>query len=367
MPNIKRKNETGSLPTDAAIAVTYKCNAKCVMCNIWKEESKTELKPKDFSKLPVSLKDLNITGGEPFLRTDIIEIIEEITNLNPKIRIVISSNGFLTDRIIDYMQKIRKINPKSCIAISLDGMDSMHDRIRGVNNAYDKAISTIKGLKKANINDIRIGFTASNENISHLSKIYDLSQFLGIEFTLSVVHNAESYFNIGTNQPPDIVDLENHLNYIIQKEYKFINPRRLYRIYYIKGILDFVKTNKRPLSCLALKDFFFMDPKGNVYPCNILDKPVGNIGEESFDSIWKSVKTEKLRNFCNSCNKCWMVCTVKSSIRKEFFRVTREIGKDIIPAKLGLACPLRYYCYETVCLNDEPLLTSSSSFIKFKL
>jgi MoaA/NifB/PqqE/SkfB family radical SAM enzyme len=74
------------------------------MCNIWQDDTKDGLHPKDFARLPKTLKDLNITGGEPFLRNDLVDIVREITNVNPKIRIVISSNGFLTAKIIDDMQ-----------------------------------------------------------------------------------------------------------------------------------------------------------------------------------------------------------------------------------------------------------------------
>jgi len=321
-------------PTDATVAVTYKCNSKCVMCNIWQESPKDELAPAEYLKLPTSLKDINITGGEPFLRNDLTEIIGNITENNPKVRIVISSNGFLTQKIIDYMQKIRKINSKACIALSVDGIDEMHSQIRGIDNAYEKVLKTISGLKAAGINDIRLGFTASKENVSHLRKVYELSESLGIEFTLSVVHNSGNYFNIDTNKQPDVMDLQKEIDYVINKEYRLTSPRRLFRIYYIKGILDFVKNNKRPLSCMALKDFFFMDSIGNIFPCNMVNSSIGNIKDSDFYTIWNSGKAKNLKNYCESCNNCWMVCTAKSSIRRNFIRVAGKIGREFIPTKI---------------------------------
>lgn len=320
-------------PKDAVIAVTYRCNSKCSMCNIWKENPVNELEPNDFSNLPNSLKDINITGGEPFLRDDLAEIIQVITNNNPKVRLVFSSNGFLTDKIVNTMLEIKKINSNSAIGISIDGINEMHDEIRGVNKAFEKTINTIISLKRAGIKDIRIGFTASNQNIKHLSDVYNLTRELDIEFTLSVVHNSEGYFGIETNMLPDKAELEKEIRYVLKKEIKFSDPRRLFRIYFMKGIIDYVNDGIRPLSCYALKDFFFMDAQGNIYPCNMINKSFGNIKEKIFKEIWDSPEAEIARNIYKNCHDCWMVCSVKSSIRREFFKASRTI----IPAKLNPA------------------------------
>jgi len=321
-----------SLLTDATVAVTHKCNSKCIMCNIWKEKSENELVPADFLKLPAGLEDINVTGGEAFLRKDLLEIIENLTSLSPKVRLIISSNGFLTDRIIDYMQQARKINPKSCIGISLDGIDQMHDEIRGIEGAFNKVLATISGLKKSGINDIRVCYTGSDKNISHLAKVYDFAQEHNIEFTMSIVHNSENYFNIDTNTMNDVASLESQLSHVIKKELKYYNPRRLLRTYYLKGIMSYAKTGKRLLPCTALENSFFMNAQGDIYPCNILDTSIGNIREQDFNSIWNSDKKQKLEKYCTTCNKCWMVCTVKNSIRKQPFKVAHEVLADKLSA-----------------------------------
>jgi MoaA/NifB/PqqE/SkfB family radical SAM enzyme len=317
-------------PTDATIAITYKCNSKCVMCNIWKENPQNELDANEYFKLPKSLKDINITGGEPFLRNDLIEIIQNITKNNPKARIVISSNGFLTKKIVDSMQKIVKINPKTCIAFSVDGMNDMHSKIRGIDNSYNMVLKTVTELKAVGINDIRLAFTASKENINHLSKVYDLAKSFDVEFTLSVVHNSGNFFNIDTNKMPDIDELQREIRYVINREYRLSSLRRLFRTYYMQGILDFAETGKRPLSCLALKDFFFMDSTGNIFPCNMINTCMGNIRDNDFDTIWNSSKTKKIKEYCKSCNDCWMVCTAKSSIRRNFVKVSGDITRNYI-------------------------------------
>lgn len=302
--------------TNAVISVTDKCNSKCVMCNIWQKEAEDILMPEDFLKLPSTLEDVNLTGGEPFLRKDIVDIAANITKVAPNVKLIFSSNGFLTEKITRDMIEIKKINPKLSISLSLDGIDEMHSKIRGINDAFDKVINTVESLKSNNINDIRFAFTASKENISHLSRVYDLSQKLGIELTLCVVHNSDNYYNIQTNQLPDFNELEQELKYVIKNELKGYNLRRLLRTYYIQGILEYVKTQKRPLKCYAIDNSFFMDSSGDVYPCNILDTKIGNIKENSFEEIWGNAKTDKLKTVCYNCDKCWTVCNVKSAIVK---------------------------------------------------
>src|SRR5574337_2125147 len=105
-------------PKEICIILTYRCNAKCNMCDVWHYPTKSseEITIKDIEKLPSGLRFINITGGEPFIRQDIAEIIEVI---RPKTgRIVISTNGFFTDRILGLCQKY----PDLGIRISIEGL-----------------------------------------------------------------------------------------------------------------------------------------------------------------------------------------------------------------------------------------------------
>ena len=92
--------KTVPLPTDVSIITTYRCNMKCRMCNIWKNPSEIgkEIKAKELEILP-QLKIINITGGEPFVRNDLDEIIEVSFKKSP--RVVISTAGHHVDDILE--------------------------------------------------------------------------------------------------------------------------------------------------------------------------------------------------------------------------------------------------------------------------
>ena len=74
MPKVK-------LPIDAVIAPTYKCNSRCAMCNIWQIQEPDELGLEYFKRLPKSLRYINISGGEPFLYRDLVELVKISLNV----------------------------------------------------------------------------------------------------------------------------------------------------------------------------------------------------------------------------------------------------------------------------------------------
>ena len=86
-------------PSDAIVAVTHRCNARCVMCNVWKNTQTDVLQPLDMRKLPPALRTVNLTGGEPFLRPDLPEFVRQVRLRCPDAQITISTNAYLPDRI----------------------------------------------------------------------------------------------------------------------------------------------------------------------------------------------------------------------------------------------------------------------------
>ena len=114
------------LPTDASIILTYRCPMRCKMCNIWQNPTNKaeEIKASDLKSLP-QLKFINLTGGEPFVREDLAEIIEECYKHSP--RIVISTSGWYEERVIE----IAKRFPNIGIRISIEGLQAKNDELRG--------------------------------------------------------------------------------------------------------------------------------------------------------------------------------------------------------------------------------------------
>ena len=344
--------KTTTLPVDCVLAITYNCNARCVMCDIWKIKGFPELPVAEYKKLPSSLKDVNISGGEPFLRKDLPEIVATVKEACPRARIVISSNAFLTDLVLQQMKKILAIKHDIGIAISIDGLDEKHNEMRGIPGGFARCMATVEGLQKMGMKNIRLGFTITERNASHLLKVYELTRKLGIQFTHSFAQSSDFYF--GGKQNDDFVDIAeesltegmavgaecrpsgNPLREMLQKQYENLikselktwDLKKWVRAYFAYGM--FITCRNPVLSNAPGRDFFFLDPNGIVYPSVVHNYKMGNIRKmDSFEKFWFSDEVEKTREKIDASKlPVWMICTSRTAIKKHPLNVMAWILKN---------------------------------------
>jgi len=318
------------IPRDLVLAVTYRCNSRCRMCNIWKMEPLPLLNLKEYKKLPKGLRDINISGGEPFLKDDLVELIALINKDNPQARIIISSNGFATDLIIDKTKQILKIKKDIGIGISLDGIGEVHDQIRGIAGGFDKAVVTLKALKGIGVGNLRIAFTAGDYNINQLLKVYNLSKELGVEFTMAAIHNAENYFNVTDNKITKLEQFKKEFRKLIKEELITWSPKRWVRAYFTFALYKFIATGKRLLPNYSGQDNIFIDPLGNVYPSDVSGHLMGNLKDfGNFQDLYASKKAQQAIAL-EKRNQNWMICTARSAIKRHPLEVIFWILKSKI-------------------------------------
>lgn len=322
-------------PSSAIIAVTLNCNSRCVMCNIWKNKITNELKPEEYLTLPSSLRDINITGGEPFLRLDLDEIVKNMKIAAPKARLILNTNGFMPRKIESDMKKIIMIDPHFAFRVSIDGIGKAHDDIRGIPGGYKKCMETLDIVKKLGVKDIGISFTLIKQNVKELPKVQRFCQYHRYEFSLTVATNSPIYFGNDKQiyRPKDDSRLTLKLTNVANTHLVSLSPKEIIRGWFVKQLLSYMQTGKRSLPCDAGNGFFYMDSVGNVYTCHIKPWVMGNIRKQSIETILAN--THWAPNV-NSCNDCWMVCTAKTMIRKHLFHVALECMTDKISATLNL-------------------------------
>ena len=319
------------MPVDAVVAVTYRCNARCVMCNIWQIKDFPEMAPKEYLKLPASLKDVNISGGEPFLRTDLVEIIKNVKKACPKAGINISTNGFLVDTIKRVLPEIKKVYPQIAISVSVDGIGKMHEEVRRVPNAWNKVLETIRYCRdELGIKNVKLAFTLNGLNFKQLNEAHEWSDRLGVQFTMAVAHSSDIYFGKDNVIDVDPGFLEEEFKKVIKKLIKSLSPKDWVRAYFVNGLLRITKGKRRPLESYAGEDFMYLDPKGDVYPSVIDNIIMGNIeGDEKFEELWYSKQADKARNDVKGFeNNYWMVCTARSAIKRNPLKVANWIFKN---------------------------------------
>ena len=291
-----------------SLITTFRCNAQCNMCNIWKFQThpNEEIDASYYENLPAGLR-INITGGEPTLRKDIDRIFEI---LYPKSRLLeLSTNGYNTEKIVELANKY----PNILIRVSVEGLPKVNDTKRGIKDGFDHALRTMLELKKTKCKNIGFSVVISPDNYMDLLHLYDLCVALDVELGNSAVHNSW-YFHKEDNQIESEKALEQHEKFVkalLTSKRRHLKDRlKDYgRAYFNRSIHRRLRgdTDEYRPPCGALSDFFFIDPWGNVTPCNGSGEEwvMGNIKEDSFENIMNSDKAreamEKVRNCKRNC------------------------------------------------------------------
>jgi radical SAM protein with 4Fe4S-binding SPASM domain len=290
------------------------------MCNVWKYPTNIgeEIRPEVLDKLP-NLNFCNITGGEPFLREDIEEVISVLRKKAK--RVVISTNGYFTEKILNIAKKNKDLG----IRISIEGLPTANDELRGIKNGFDHGIRTLLELQRMGVKDIGFGITVSDRNAKDMIELYQLAKAMNLEFATAVVHNSY-YFHKYDNQITEKDEVIRHFEELIRELLCTKKVKNWFRAYFNYGLINYIKGQPRLLPCKAGSENFFVDPWGEVRPCNGLEESIwmdsmGNLNRESFDEIWNGEKAKEVRNKVRNCPKnCWMIGTVSPVMKKSFWK-----------------------------------------------
>ena len=331
---------------NGTVIVTYRCNARCNMCNRFKCPSKPdeELSIKTIKKLP-QMYFTNITGGEPFIRTDLKEVVRELYKKSD--RIVISTNGFFTDRIVDLCKEF----PNLGIRISIEGLEETNNKIRGLDDGFRKGYETLKRLVEMGMKDVGFGMTVQDANAKDLVALYNLSNEMNMEFATATLHNS-FYFveakNIIKDRPMVAQEFESLINELLKSN----SPKKWFRAYFNHGLINYMYGQERLLPCDMAFDTFFIDPYGDVMPCNgTKDKEVmGNLNEQSWDELWNSEKAEEVRKKVRGCDRnCWMIGSASPAMKKYIWKPALWVTKHKF---LNIFKDKKYSMYENKIVRD---------------
>ncbi len=321
---------------EAAVIVTYRCPMQCTMCNVWQHPTRPEeeFKPELLKKLPrVSL--VNLTGGEPTVREDLDQIIEILFTKTH--RVVISTSGWFEDRVFDLAKKF----PKLGFRISLEGLSQKNDELRGRPGGFDRGLRVLLGLRRRGVKDIGFGITVSNSNSADMISLYKVAKELDCQFATAAFHNS-FYFhkgdNVITNKDEVIANFEELINRLLEERH----PKSWFRAYFNMGVINYIRGDPRLLPCEAGTENFFIDPWGNVLPCNGMEQKcwydtMGNLHDVAdFMDIWNSPKAAEVRQKVKNCPKnCWMIGSASPVMKKYMRNVAPWVLKSKIKHMLG--------------------------------
>jgi len=296
-------------PEALSLEVTRRCLAKCIMCNIWQKPATVpELAADDWLELLKSpalsdLKELDVTGGEPFLRDDIVKLLLGIgrlkaTHLKQLCSVAITTNGFLTEKILNDVGTV--IGPLEQAGVTLvfacgfDAVGEVHDRIRNFKQGWKRLNATLQGLKALGRKHpslvLGIKTTVTRYNIDELDRVCRYADEHGLFTIISpYILTANRYDNIGIDDSLAFSSQD------LEKLKVFYRSPRFRWSYYRDELLRFLDTGRMGKPCSAGFNYFFIRSTGELYSCPIIDALLGNVKEASLEDLIRSAEAVYFR------------------------------------------------------------------------
>jgi MoaA/NifB/PqqE/SkfB family radical SAM enzyme len=314
-----------TLPLSLTVSITNVCNSKCHTCNIWKlspddqdrsKESELELWEfeKIFKGIGRNIFWITLSGGEPLIRSDVVEIVQIIKeHIDPKI-LIIPTNGIASRSILKRSERILEIMKDSSVIInlSLDGVDNRHDEIRGVKGNFERTMETYNGLRqlKGQHEGLEVGIhsVVSRFNVHEIKELYAwVKENLNPDsYICEIAENREELFNKEDRISPEVEDYADVIYTIredLMKEIKNLRgvPRMIqaFRIEYYDMVVRQLREKQEILPCYAGIASGQISPYGDVWPCCIKAYAwsMGNLRDFDYDfkRIWHSKDAARIR------------------------------------------------------------------------
>jgi MoaA/NifB/PqqE/SkfB family radical SAM enzyme len=329
-------HKSGSDPIYLVVFVSDVCNAHCGHCLLGVgEPDGEEMTVDEYEKISRSMGPILFllpTGGEPFLRDDIPEIVRIFCKNNKVANVGMPTNGSMTTKVIDGARRMLRENPGVDIAIdvSIDGIGAEHDRLRALPGLFEKAMWTFSELRK-----LEKEFPNFNANIAttmsvwNQDRVVDVYRYLKEHYGVENVNNIITRTGARSSRARDI-RTENYIAWsdmlrteVESNELKgyhdypfsdFINAMKNIRQ---DTISKMVREDAYQLPCYAAQLGGIIYGNGDVYPCELLDEKLGNLKEVDYDfrKIWHSERTESVRRMirdtkCYCSYECFMTMSV---------------------------------------------------------
>lgn len=287
-------------PVLAGHKLLYRCNLECLMCPFWRREDEPLLTVPEEVRMMNSLERAGVSflgfeGGEPLLRPDLPQILEEA---HARFHTSVVTNGWLLS------QRYREIRKHlEFIFVSLDGIGETHDRLRGIPRSFERAVDGIRAV--AGDVPLAISHTVTKDNLGHAERLIALAEELGVRITVQVAYD----YSTADSLSPGSAALHPHLTKLLAL--KQAGAPILESVEYFRSILSSWYGGD-PWKCRPWMTIN-IDPSGRiVMPCYVLQEYNGKVPVWDVDvrALWNSFDWDRY----TSCNKCALACYLEPSL-----------------------------------------------------
>jgi radical SAM protein with 4Fe4S-binding SPASM domain len=333
-------------PIQFTFFLTRRCNARCPFCFYISNNERVipatdELSLAEIKKLAPQLGKLlwlAFSGGEIFLRSDLVEITKLFYRVNKPAIILLPTNGLLTDTIVHAMKSILPECQKSSIVVklSLDGPEAVHDELRGVSGAFRKTLATCEALgelvEKYDNFELGINTVFCRDTQDTIDEVINLVQSMPHvkTHTVSLIRGRVFHDDL------KLVDLEKYKNILERMEsdlkqrfaatYRFPGAKikAAQDILQRRFIYAAARKTKRTTPCYAGKLNLVLTENGDLYPCEDFSPMMrfGNIRESDYSvqRLLTSQNAEKILAFihdkgCHCTHECYVMTNILFNMR----------------------------------------------------
>jgi MoaA/NifB/PqqE/SkfB family radical SAM enzyme len=299
------------LPLNLTVSVTYRCNSRCRTCNVYTKDAE-EFTVEEFDRTFASLGRApywyTMSGGEPFLRSDLPDICESAYRHGAPGIINIPTNGLLPDRIPEAVRDIATRCPKSQIIInlSIDEIGDAHDAIRGVEGSFERALESYRGLRDLRLPNLTVGVhtVISVYNVDRIPDVYEYvtRELEPDSFITEIAEERVELETLGAGITPDAASYAKAVDYLIERikeaDYSGISQvTQAFRIRYYELVKRYMRSGRQEIPCYAGVASAQIAPDGDVWFCCVKAEPVGNLREADYDfaTVWFGEKAREER------------------------------------------------------------------------
>lgn len=315
-------------PFKLTTAVTWVCEQRCTHCRIWQRERSDELSAGQWRQVWRSVSDslswLDLTGGEVTSRDDFAEIAIAAVEECPGLAMLhYPTNGRRPERLETVTRAIRDAGPARLIlSLSMDGPPALHDKLRGDKGSWECTVESFRRIRALGV-EVYFGMTVSKWNARMVEPTFQaladvIPGLTWRDLHVNFLHVSDHFFGNRGITESDPGTIQQVLDDLLERRGLPRHPTHLLEHLYLRHVPEYLETGRSPLPCTSTVGNAFINPTGEVFPCHIWERPLGNLLDYELDlrAVLRDSQAEAARKEVKAdrCPGCWTPCEAYPTI-----------------------------------------------------